>query len=41
MIRQREIDSLELVNLYIERFEELDPAINAVVSHDFDGALCG
>lgn len=38
MIRQGKIGSLELVDLYIQRIEEHDPAINAVVARDFERA---
>jgi amidase len=38
MIRERKISSLELVDLYIQRIEEFDPGINAVVARDFEGA---
>jgi amidase len=34
-IRDRRISSLELLALYIERVESLNPAINAIVATDF------
>ena len=38
-IRDREISSLELTDHYINRIEQLDGSINAVVVRDFDRAL--
>ena len=38
-IRDREISSLELTEHYINRIEQLDGSINAVVVRDFDRAL--
>ena len=35
-IKSKEISSLELTDLYIERIEKLDGEINAVVVHDFE-----
>jgi amidase len=37
-VRAREISSLELVDLYLERIERLDPQLNAYVTVDADGA---
>jgi amidase len=37
-IRQKEISSLELTDLYIERIEKYDEALNAVVVRCFDQA---
>ena len=39
LIRERQISSLELTRLYIERIERLDSAINAVPVRIFDRAL--
>ena len=38
MIRRREISSRELLEHYLERIERLNPALNAVVTLDPDGA---
>jgi amidase len=38
LVRNREIRSVELTELYIDRIERLDPRINAVVVRDFDAA---
>ena len=38
LIRQREFSSVELVELYLDRIERLDPALNAYVTVDADGA---
>jgi amidase len=35
-IKNKEISSLELTDLYIERIEKFDGEINAVVVHDFE-----
>lgn len=35
-IKAREVSSLELTDMYIERVETLDKAVNAVVLHDFE-----
>ena len=35
-IKNKEISSLELTDLYIERIEKFDSEINAVVVHDFE-----
>ncbi len=37
-IQDRRISSLELLELYIERFERLNPVINAIVATDFENA---
>ncbi len=37
-IRGRRISSLELLELYMERFERLNPSINAIVATDFENA---
>ena len=37
-IRDKKISSVELLNLYIERFERFNPGINAIVMTDFDSA---
>jgi amidase len=37
-IQDRQISSVELLELYIERFERLNPAINAIVATDFENA---
>ena len=37
-IRAREVSPLELVDLYLERIERLDPQLNAYVTVDADGA---
>ncbi len=37
-IRNKEISSRELTDLYIERIERLDGEVNAVVVRDFDRA---
>ncbi|KLJ00415.1 hypothetical protein WQ56_10060 [Luteimonas sp. FCS-9] len=39
LIRQKRISSLELTQLYIERIERFDNALNAVVVRDFERAL--
>lgn len=38
MIRDREISSRELLDLYLDRIERLNPALNAVVTLDADAA---
>jgi amidase len=38
LIRQRELSSVELVELYLDRIERLDPTLNAYVTVDADGA---
>jgi amidase len=38
-IRSKQISSRELTQLYIGRIEKYDPALNAVVVRDFEGAL--
>jgi amidase len=38
-IRTREVSSVELVELYLERIERIDPVLNAYVTVDADGAL--
>ena len=37
-VRAREVSPLELVDLYLERIERLDPQLNAYVTVDADGA---
>jgi amidase len=37
-IQDRRISSLELLELYVERFERLNPVINAIVATDFENA---
>ncbi|HKT43989.1 MAG TPA: amidase, partial [Gaiellaceae bacterium] len=37
-IRNKEVSSLELVDLYLERIERIDPELNAYVTVDADGA---
>jgi len=37
-IQDRRISSLELLELYIERYERLNPLINAIVATDFENA---
>ena len=37
-VRGREVSPLELVELYLERIEQLDPQLNAYVTVDADGA---
>ena len=37
-IRDRRIGSAELLELYIERYERLNPKINAIVATDLDAA---
>ena len=39
LIRKGEVSSVELVSLYLERIERLDPALNAFVTVRADGAL--
>lgn len=39
-IQDRNISSVELLNHYSERFERLNPDINAIVAADFDALLC-
>jgi len=38
-IRAREVSSVELVELYLERIDRIDPVLNAYVTVDADGAL--
>ncbi|HEY2073872.1 MAG TPA: amidase, partial [Gaiellaceae bacterium] len=38
-IRSGDVTSLELVELYLERIERIDPALNAYVTVDADGAV--
>jgi amidase len=38
LVRRGEVSSLELVDLYLERIERLDPQLNAFVTVDADGA---
>jgi amidase len=38
LVRQREVSAVELVELYLDRIERLDPALNAFVTVDADGA---
>src|ERR1700733_2800948 len=38
LVRSRKIGALELLDHYIDRFERLDPRINAVVVRDFERA---
>ena len=38
LVRNKEIRSVELTELYIDRIERLDSRINAVVVRDFDAA---
>ncbi|HKC22349.1 MAG TPA: amidase, partial [Gaiellaceae bacterium] len=38
LVRQREVSAVELVELYLDRIERLDPALNAYVTVDADGA---
>jgi amidase len=38
-IRAREVSSIELVELYLDRIERIDAALNAYVTVDADGAL--
>ena len=37
-LREKQVSSVELLDLYISRIERYDPAINAVVERDFDRA---
>ena len=37
-IQAKRISSVELLELYIERYERLNPLINAIVATDFDNA---
>jgi amidase len=39
LIRRRKISSVELLNLYKNRYERLNPQINAIVYTDFENAL--
>ncbi len=38
-VREREVSPVELVNACIERIEQRNPCLNAVVYKDFDEAL--
>ncbi|MDE3023952.1 MAG: amidase [Acidobacteriota bacterium] len=38
LIRNRDVSSLELVDLYLDRIERIDPGLNAYVTVDPDGA---
>jgi Asp-tRNA(Asn)/Glu-tRNA(Gln) amidotransferase A subunit family amidase len=38
-VRAREVSSVELVQLYLDRIERLDPRLNSYVTVDGDGAL--
>jgi amidase len=38
LVRQREVSAVELVELFLDRIERLDPALNAFVTVDADGA---
>ena len=38
-VRAREVSPVELVELYLERIERLDPQLNAYVTVDAEGAL--
>lgn len=38
-IRGRELSSVELVELFLERIERIDPQLNAYVTVDAEGAL--
>ncbi|MBI1891158.1 MAG: amidase [Burkholderiales bacterium] len=37
-LQQKHISSVELLDLYIDRFERINPRINAIVATDFDNA---
>ena len=39
MVREREVSPVELVELYLERIERLDPELNAYVTVDAEGAV--
>ena len=39
LIRRKKISSVELLNLYKDRYDRLNPGINAIIATDFENAL--